>query len=229
MPTPLDSTPCNFFIPLGASSGPMEFNVCISDVGRVTDFTWGGNSQLFPFDSTYIVCDPTNNYFGYNAFNQVSFSEPGGTGTLPLTVIAATSDGQWQVKHLFTSNNKELELTDTVTIKRLGGPIGPSPTYFAQVDDTMLGGDDLNDTGISSHDTVAGTDAVSLDGLNMMAISRTVPHTTGVDFWSSNFACNTTGGGNPYGPNDMGWNITYNVGAFNTGQSKTVKFKWGKQ
>jgi hypothetical protein len=27
----------------------------------------------------------------------------------------------------------------------------------------------------------------------------------------------------------MGWNITYNVGAFNTGQSKTVKFKWGKQ
>lgn len=225
MPTIFDNNACAFFISNG--SGATEFNICISDVGRVTDFTWHGASQLFPFDSTYLLCDPHSTYFGYNAFNQVSFTQPGGIGTLPLTVIANTTDGLWQVKHLFTLNKVELELTDTATVKRLGAAI--TPVSFAQAVDTQLNGDDANDTGISSHDTVAATDTVSLDGLNLMAVTRTIAHTTGVNFWSNNFACNPVSGGNPYGPNDMGYNITYNLGSFNASQAKTVKFKWGKQ
>ena len=226
MPTVFDTNACAFFLAVG-SSGAMEMNVCISDVGRVTDFTWNGNSQLFPFDSTYILCDPNSTYLGYQAFNQVSVAQPNGAGTFPLTVTANSTDGLWQVKHVFSRNTAEVELTDTVSVRRLGAAIGS--TSLAQAIDTMLNGDDANDTGISSHDTVAATDTVSLDGLNMMAVTRKTAHTTGVNFWSSNFACNPASGGNPYGPNDAGFNITYNLGSFTALQTKTVKFKWGKQ
>ena len=211
-----------FSITTGSGVNYIQF--LITNVGRVYQIASpAGANHLW--SGYYNVCDSlAGNNHGYS-FTPVSFSQPNGAGRSPLTVVANSPGGAWQITHKFVLNTKELELSDTVVLKRLAGPV--QTTYLSVNLDTAVDNGDANDIGLRSLDSTSVADTVGLHGLNLAALTRATGHGTAVNYYGSVVdQCFPATGSNPYGPADMGVNVSYNLAGFNAGQSKTVAFKF---
>jgi hypothetical protein len=240
-PVPLDAVPfdASSFAALSYGAGDNFFGVWISDLGRVTQITspagfghiyagWAGN---------YYLCD--SRFGTYSAdgsggdFYTFSIDQPKGPNTLPLTIVTHTFDDLWEVTHKFAVNSKELELVVTQTLKNLGGPIGGN-VAFARYADTAIDNGDNGDIGDRSLESVTmrdrpGDDTTTGHQLTLSAQTRATAHTTAVnDYWVVR-GCNPASAPSPFGPSDLGFNLTYNLGGFNSNQKKTVAFKFERQ
>jgi hypothetical protein len=156
----------------------------------------------------------------------VSITQPNGPGKLPLTIIAQSAG--WQLKHVFTVNSLETELVDTVTIKRLGGPL-TNAALTLNTDDAPNNTVGLNMAIHSNTSTAAADSSSAVDIMTTALITTGSGITTSaavVNFVGTPSGCNKSSVAIP-ATGDYASSVSYlfNTG-FNTNASKTVKFKY---
>ena len=234
-PVPFDAS-CFTILSYGA--GDNLFSVCISDLGRVTQITSpDGFSHIYAgWSGHYYLCDSrfgTYSGDGSGDFYTFSIDQPKGPNTLPLTIVTHTFDDLWEVTHKFAVNSKQHELVVTQTLQNLGGLIGGN-VGFARYADTAIDNADSGDLGDRSLESVTmrerpGDDTTTRHQLTLSAQTRATAHTTAVNHYFLVQGCNPASAPSPFGPADLGFNLTYNLGGFNSSQKKTVAFKFERQ
>jgi hypothetical protein len=229
--------------PVSFGSGATYFKVCISDLGRVTDFIAPqGVDQLFPPDgaggyyNSFYLCDGRHGtYYGDGLGDFVQSappSQPGGPGSLPLTIVLRTFDNLWELKHVFTWKTGELELNIAETLTNRGGSVGS--VSLARAFDTSIDNDDAGDIGDRSLVAVTMRDRPAAENstgnmLTLTALNKNTPLTTSVTPYSAGDGCNPGTYPTPSGPSDLMFNVTYNAGSFTAGAKKTMKFQLRRQ
>ena len=202
------------------------FKFCVSNTGRILQVeSPQGLPHFTAISPNYSICHSSTgnappNYLGSTS-TPVSITQPGGAGTLPLTVVANSSDGTWQIKHVYAVNTVDLELVATVTLKRLGPTIGFAAFAYGFDDapgNTLSNGYDRSDD--SAEQT--GNGFMLFYGMLSRAVSHNTAITNVVGVPSN---CNVPNIATPGGPADKSTNLTYNFGQFNSGASKTMKFQ----
>lgn len=213
--------PC---IEKGADSTYLK--LCVGSTGRIMQIESPmGVSNFTAIPPNYAICHSSTgnappNYLG-SSFVPISITQSGGPGTLPLTVVANSSDGAWQVKHSYAINTVDLEMVATVTLKRLGAPISFAAFTYGFDDapgNTLMNGYDW------------AVDSVEQTGNGYMLfygmLSRSLSHGTAItDVVGVPTNCNIPTTDTPGGPADKSTSLTYNFGQFNTGTTRTMKFQ----
>ena len=218
----LDATlPC---ISKGSLSSFFKF--CVSNTGRIIQIeSPEGLPHFTAIPPNYAICHSSTgnaapNYVGSD-FTPFSIKQPNGPGKLPLTVVARSADGAWQTTHSYAINTVDLELVATVVLKRLGAPI-PFAAFAYGFDDAP--GGTLNNGYDRSVDSVEQTGNGYMLVYGML--TRATPHQTAI----SNVVgvptnCGVLNIPTPGGPGDVSTSLTYALGGFSSGASRTMKFQ----
>jgi hypothetical protein len=123
------STSCDTALNSGSGEGLM--NVCISNAGNLVGFQSPSGFEhirIGTIGEGYIVChgsmvSPTVDGFdaGFDArgWGAPMVIQPNGQNTLPLTILRNTSNGNFQLKQVFTRNTSEREVTVTMTLTNI--------------------------------------------------------------------------------------------------------------
>jgi hypothetical protein len=179
---------------------------CPADTGRVVGFAVNGVDYFGHYFGAYdyFIChsaavDAASAYSATNDFVNTSITQPGGPGTLPLTVVAHSSDSAWQTKTVFTLNTAEQELDLTITLTRLGGAV--SAAAFAIGSDDAAGGTYI-DTYDRSNLSVEQTGNGGMLFYNLL--TRGTAHSTAILIEGNPpNGCNLTSVPTPGGPDNL--------------------------
>jgi hypothetical protein len=232
-----------------SGSGASFLGVKISDHGNLLSFeSPQGQENVFSDAEGYAVCSANDfserTVNGHDTgsveggFGTPTFSQPNGTGTFPLTVTRNTTDGKFQLTQVWNKPDAiEKDLTVTMTLKNISG---------ANLNDVTLSRSGDFDVGSSSSDQGATTgdstwqwDDVSSSadnskvGTMLTALTFGTAHLSRVESRSDWVAAGGTRTGcfarnlaTPTSVQDLAMRVTYDVGFFPAGQSKTVKFEY---
>lgn len=224
------------------SSGVPKFRICITTHGNLFKLeSPAGYEHLTPgtdqYGDGYVLCS-VQGVHGYDTGAQESgwgaatATQPGGAGTLPLTITRNTTDGRFQLRQTFEWNPLEKEVTITMVLRNLSaGSISnvKLARYFdADIDNTDNGENyDIDSDSVWIREI--GSSGVR-HALGLTALSFAIPHTAsaeGGDDWHPSFGmnaktCNIYSTTAPGVGNYVG-RLTYTLGTIPAGGTKTVK------
>jgi hypothetical protein len=238
-----------------SGSGTNFLGVKVSDRGNLLSFeSPQGQENAFSDAEGYAVCSTqfgdetvgervnghdTGSVFG--GFADPTFSQPNGAGTFPLTVTRRTIDGKFQLTQVWNKpDTVEKDVTVAMTLKNISSaPI--NGVFLSRSGDFDVGTSSL-DQGATTADSTWQWD----DGSSSADSSRVGTMLTALTFGTSHFprveqrpnwvaASGTRTGcfaknslATPTSVQDLAMRVTYEVGSLSAGQSKTVKFEYGR-
>jgi len=237
-----------------SGSGTNFLGVKVSDHGNLLSFeSPQGKENAFSDAEGYAVCSTqvddetvgervnghdTGSVFG--GFAAPTFSQPNGAGTFPLTVTRRTIDGKFQLTQVWNKpDTVEKDVTVAMTLKNISGaPI--NGVFLSRSGDFDVGSSSL-DQGATTADSTWQWDDVSSSadssrvGTMLTALTFGTSHFSRVEPRSDWVASGTRTGcfatnnlATPTSVQDLALRVTYDVGSFSAGQSKTVKFEYGR-
>ena len=236
---------CAANLTFNTGAGTTAFNICLSNEGNLVRYTAPAGFEHFQGYEGYQICAPGGaNYYDagsggqsvapYN-FNAAIVNQPNGPNKFPVTITRTTADGLWQLTQKFAMDKVEQDVAITMTLKRLVSPIG-APVYLGRWTD-MNTDNDLGDEVVdSSADSLWYRDLDANPVHHGMVLTALTYTAVGANRFVSV-------GGYPYGRGNCGTaagaqatplatagdragNVVYNLGGFNSNQSKTVKFNY---
>jgi hypothetical protein len=210
-------------ISLTAGSGQNTFNVYLSDLGELLQLVSpAGTSNVFNHE--FYLCNSGGFYESAGGFSPWSVYQPKGPNKLPLTITIRTDDGAWEVSQSYARDLKQLELTTTYTLRRLAA--ATSSVLFTQYLDLEVDGTSDDDVADKSVDAVTARD---VHMFSWTALTRTTAHRTAIGYYYDLRTCDPASEAGPFGPEDTAFAVTYDLGGFASGQSKSVKLKLERQ
>jgi len=210
-------------------AGATYQQISVTNVGRLSNYVSPAGSDHV-FYSDYNLCTGVGDYLGSANFAPVSIVQPGGAGTLPLTVTTRTNDNNWQIAWKYSvsgTNLKGVELMVDATVKRLF-----SPTAYAYLG--MRGDFDMdNDLSEDSADTSTGNAGSTgwmrdLHALTILGYTRTLDSFSYTHNQYGGAGCFPSAQTRPYG-GDGGISTYYYLGNLAVNASKKVQFQWQRQ
>lgn len=227
-------------------TGANFLGVRVSEHGNLRSFeSPAGREQVFDGNEGYAVCSggglPVHGHDTGSVeggFGAPTFSQPN-AGAFPLTITRNTTDGKFQLTQVWSKPDaieKDVTLTMTLT-NRSSATIGG--VLLSRSGDFDAGGSST-DRGASTGDSVWLWDDTSTGdpgGLMLTAPTFGTSHSPRVergDIWRQPSGGRTscfrepseTTPTDPAG--DFAARMTYQLGAFEAGQSKTVKYAYGR-
>jgi hypothetical protein len=224
--------------------------VKVSDHGNLTSFeSPAGQEQVFAGNEGYAVCSgggltvhghDTGSVVG--GFAAPTFSQPNGAGAFPLTVTRRTTDGKFQLTQVWAKpDTVEKDVTFAMTLKNISSAT-VTGVLLSRSGDFDIGNstNSSTDRGAATDDSVWLWDDISTGdpgGLMLTALTFGTSRSARVEVagvWGdpvsgSRTKClfpSETTPTNPAG--DFAMRMTYELGTFNAGQSKTVKYLYGR-
>jgi hypothetical protein len=228
-----------------SGSGANFLGVKVSDHGNLLSFeSPQGQEQLFDGQEGYAVCNSVGAPLGHDTgsvesgFGAPTFSQPNGAGTFPLTVTRKTTDGKFQLKQVWSKPDPiEKDVTVAMTLTNLstnplfGLELSRSGDFDignsgldqgAKTDDSVWQWDDSD----SSADTSPG--GTMLTALTPGANHFSQIHSRSDWVGAGREQCLDGNLATPTSAQDLAMRMFYDLGDFNGGQSKTVKFEYGR-
>ena len=233
-------------------SGANFLGVKVSDHGNLTSFeSPAGQEQVFGGREGYAVC--SNNGSTHNGhdtgdveggFAAPTFSQPNGAGTFPLTVTRRTTDGTFQLTQVWaTPDAVEKDVTVTMTLKNISSATIEGVLLSRSGDFDV--GDQSADRGARTNDSAWLWDDATLvsppGGLMLTALSFGTSHLTGIETastWVGDGTQTHPGARQGCGAervntptttdSDLTMKVFYLFGNMSAGQSRTVKFEYGR-
>jgi hypothetical protein len=231
-----------------SGSGANFLGVKVSNHGNLLSFeSPAGQEAVFvsdpPGNEGYKVCSDTTTLNGRDTageelgFGTPTFAQPNGAGAFPLSVTRKTTDGKFQLKQVWAKPDAvEKDVTVTMTLKNISSStiqgvylhrtgefdVGPTGTdRAARTNDSAWQWDDNN-----------GFDSPRV-GLMLTALTFATPHNPIVqssDEWlgTGRTSCGLLIVGTLAGPADFAMGLYYSLDTLTAGQSKTVKFEYGR-
>ncbi len=211
-------------------AGATLFNTCLSNEGNVVQFIFSGADQFIGYEG-YQVCSPTGIYYdlgnqGASGWGPATVVQPT-PGKLPITITRNSLDGHWNLKQTYAKDTVEDDFTITMTLKNIGGPVG-APVYLGRWNDFDNDGTVSQDDGIVTTDSIQ-TRGIGLRGVSLQAVTRTTAHFALLGNWPTGAANCTAGSVASLINADLAGHVEYNLGGFNAGQAKTVKFSYARK
>jgi len=229
-----------------SGSGANFLGVKVSDHGNLLSFeSPQGQEQLFDGQEGYALCSNFGNTVHAHdtgsvesGFGVPTFSQPNGTGTFPLTITRKTTDGKFQLTQLWSKPDPiEKDITVTMTLKNISSsPINVvSLSRSGDFDVGTLSGDQGAKTGDSAwqwDDSDSSADSPPV-GTMLTALTFGTDHGAHIETHSewvggTRERCLTTGQTTPTSIQDVTMRAVYGLLDFSPGQSKTVKFEYGR-
>ena len=230
-----------------SGSGSDFLGVKVSDHGNLMSFESPENQEaVFGGREGYAVCSNfTGTVHGHDTgdvesgFGAPTFAQPNGTGTFPLTVTRKSTDGKFQLTQVWNKPDAiEKDVTVTMTLKNLSSTT-INNVFLSRSGDFDVG-TSANDRGARTSDSawqwddVNGGDSPPV-GVMLTALTLGATHAGAVDLHSDwvdgtrercfeTIPALTT----PTSTQDLAMRVRYSLFAFSAGQSKTVKFEYGR-
>jgi len=228
-----------------SGSGADFLGVKVSDHGNLLSFeSPAGQEAATPEAEGYALCSSTGSITKRHdtgavesGFGPPKFNQPN-PGKFPLTVTRNTTDGHFQLNHFFNKTAAtEKDVTVTMTVKNISN--------FSLFDIVLSRSGDF-DVGPSSSDQGARTgDSAWLwdepftdnppGGLMLKALTFGTSHSASIETrsdWATigtRQSCTPFFTATPTARGDFAMRVVYNLpGTLSPGQSKTVKFEYGR-
>ena len=217
----------------------------VSDHGNLMSFeSPQGQEAVFGGNEGYVVCSGGGGTIhGHDTgpleagFGPPTFSQPNGAGTFPLTVTRNTTDGKLQLKQVWNKPDAaEKDVTVTMTLKNLSSSSIPTAT-IARTGDFDVG-TLSNDQGAATADSAwQWDDRFAADsppvGLMLTALTLGIsrdPHIETRSAWNdTRDGCLANEVLTPTtSAQDLTMRVFSIVGNLSAGQSKSVKFEYGR-
>jgi|SRR5918994_1716652 hypothetical protein len=230
-----------------SGSGSNFLGVKVSDHGNLVSFESPVNQEaVFGGREGYAVCSNfTGTIHGHDTgdvesgFGPPTFAQPNGAGTFPLTVTRKSTDGKFQLTQVWNKPDAiEKDVTVTMTLKNLSSTT-INNVFLSRSGDFDVG-TSANDRGARTSDSawqwddVNGGDSPPV-GLMLTALTLGTTHAGFVDFHSdwvdgTRESCfeSTPALSTPTSAQDLAMRVRYSLFAFSAGQSKTLKFEYGR-
>jgi hypothetical protein len=173
-------------------------------------------------------------------FGTPTFSQPNGTGTFPLTVTRKTADGHFQLTQVWNKPDAtEKDITVDMTLKNISGDTSHR-VLLSRSGDLDAGNCSLDlgaTTGDSTWqwDDIGGGVDSSRVGTMLTALTFGTAHLARVESRSdwvtasgSRTDCFAKNLATPTSAQDLAMRVTYDLDDLVAGQSKTVKFEYGR-
>jgi hypothetical protein len=233
-----------------SGSGVNFLGVKVSDHGNLLSFESPANQEaVFGGREGYAICSSNGSTVHAHdtgdveaGFGTPTFSQPNGAGTFPLTVTRNTTDGKFQLTQVWAKPDPvEKDVTVTMTLKNISS---------ASINGVLLSRSGDFDVGTASTDRGALTndsawlwdDSSGPDsppgGLMLTALTFGTGHITGMEPSSSWVGSTSTPGSRthcgsdntttPTAAGDFSMSVLYDIETLNAGQSKIVKFEYGR-
>ncbi len=228
-----------------SGTGAAYMKACVNTDGTLSEFqSPSGYQQLSVLADNkegYALCSGTGTVHGYDAgvdgagFRVPTVNQPGGPGTLPLTIVRKTIDGKFELTQAFGVDTAEKDLTVTMTVKNLTtaaiANVKLARYYNGDIDNT-----DLDDVYDRTLDSVWGTQGPTGHALQLYAKAIGTAHATRIEYatrWdpqggATAAKCDVTGI-EPAVPDDYVGRIGYTLGTIAGGASKSVSFVYRRQ
>jgi len=230
-----------------SGSGANFLGVKVSNHGNLLSFeSPAGQEAVFSGHEGYAVCSNfTQTVHGHDTgdvesgFGPPTFSQPNGTGTFPLTVTRNTTDGKFRLKQVWNKPDAtEKDVTVTMTLTNISSA-SINNVFLSRSGDFDVG-TSSSDRGARTNDSVWQWDDVNGGdsppvGLMLTALTFGTVHSAFVDL-----ASDWVGGTRqncfehlpavitPTSVQDLAMRARYSLFNFSPGQSKTVKFEYGR-
>jgi hypothetical protein len=232
-----------------SGSGANFLGVKVSDHGNLMSFeSPQGQEQVFDGQEGYAICNSAGAAFAHDTgsvearFGPATFSQPT-AGAFPLTVTRKTTDGKIKLTQVW---NKPDPVEKDVTVSMTVTNLTSSPLFglvLARSGDFDVG-NSANDQGARTGDSAwqwddrDSTTDTTPGGLMLTALTPGTQHIPQIEAHSTWVG---TGGDDvpqreqcaggiptPTSTGDLATRMIYDLGDFNGGQSKTVKFEYGR-
>jgi hypothetical protein len=231
-----------------SGSGANFLGVKVSDHGNLMSFeSPQGQEQLFDGQEGYAVCNSAGGAFGHDTgsveggFGAPTFSQPT-AGAFPLTVTRKTTDGKLKLTQVWNKpDSVEKDVTVSMTVTNLtNSPLfGLALSRSGDFDVGNSGQDQGARTGDSAWqwDDVDSSVDTSRGGAMLTALTPGTNHFPQIalrEDWTGRGGTDLPDRVRCFGSNlltptavqDLAMRMAYNLGDFNGGQSKTVKFEY---
>jgi hypothetical protein len=230
-----------------SGSGTNFFGVKVSDHGNLMSFeSPQGQEATFSGQEGYAVCSGTNGgtVHGHDTgaveagFGAPTFSQPT-AGKFPLTVTQKTTDGKFQLKQVWSKPDPvEKDVTITMTLKNLSSST-INGVYVTRSGDFDIGasssdqGAGTADSAWQWDDRARATTEPPSGGVMLTALTSATNHGVFVESRSNwvdatRETCVHGSLTTPTTVQDLALRGIYSLLDFNAGQSKTVKFEYGR-
>ena len=241
-PTNFDTQEFNF------GTGQNFFSLRLSTDGTILWIRSPNQITHIDQEEGYVVCGTgvaTAYDAGFNnegGWGQSTVMQCGGPGTLPLIFTRQTLDGTLELKQTIDWNPQEKEVFITMTLKNISGAQLTNvklARYFngdiSRVNNSFVidNDDDIYDR---DTDAVWGKDNGAGAGHHSIVLLAQTPglsHTpvveTKANFDITKSTCTPIAEPVPTAPGDYTGRLTYNLGTFNPGVSRTVKYIYRRQ
>jgi hypothetical protein len=237
---PLDKSCLATFV---AGAAEELVRICISKHGNLMKFESPASFEHIrngDFLEGYVLCsDDTATQDGFDlgefetGFDDGTVSQPGGPGTLPITVTRNTLDGRFQLIQTFTWDPTSNQVFIAMQVKNVSGvkQFGVDLIRMADLDiGENVTGNFENEWGTTLDSVFAWNDFGSLTGtsapqaVRIGAATRKTAHLAQVT-GNDDASCSTTGVASPT-TGDFGGRVTYNLGNIAKNGTKTVTFTY---
>ena len=207
---------------ISKGTGEDLIGFCPSNSGRINTIL--GNSGIAQSSTNMAICHSTAvnaaTTYSVSDFILVSIAQKNGAGKLPLKIVSRSADNTWLLTSQYSINTAELEVVHTAALKRQGGPLTQVAMAY-NADD--FPGSTFTNNGIK------GPHEVSQSGNNriisMALLTRKFAHTTTLSPNIVGVGCNQASIA-PFVGLDRGSQVTYLLGGYNSGATKTVKYQF---
>ena len=226
------------------------FRVKVSDHGNLLSFeSPAGHEAVFPGREGYALCSSTGaTVHGHDTggveggFGPPKFKQPN-PGKFPLTITRNTTDGDFQLKQVWAKPDAtEKTVTVTMTVKNISN--GSDFFVVLSRSGDFDVGTSTSDQGARTSDSVWQWDDVSSPvqepspgGTMLTALTWGITHNTFIEpssAWAgaggTHEECLTPSGlSTPTSVQDLAMRVNYNFpGLLSSGQSRTLKFEYGR-
>ena len=210
-------------------AGATKFSFCVTQNGNVLKLESPASYPHLVYQEGYVVCGTgaANAYDSAaigSGWGTSTITQPNGANTFPLTITRNSSDGNFQLKQVFSRDAAEFDITITMTLTNIStGSL--TNVKLARYFDGDLDGDDADDIYDHSAESSWGRD---VHALSLTALTPAIPHSAGVEtfnnFTNNRSTCTPVAAAVPTAAGDFVARVTYTIGTLNAGASKTVKF-----
>jgi hypothetical protein len=233
-----------------SGSGANFLGVKVSNHGNLLSFESPANQEaVFGGREGYAVCSTNGStHNGHDTgevevgFGTPTFVQPT-AGAFPLTVTRNTTDGKFQLKQVWAKPDAtEKDITVTMTLKNRSSATIEGVLMSRSGDFDASG--TSNDRGARTNDSAWLWDDATLvsppGGLMLTALTFGTSHSTGIETQSTWVGDGTTNSGTRQAcgadrvntpttaASDFTMKVLYLFGNLSAGQSKTVKFEYGR-
>ncbi len=221
-----------------SGSGADLFKICVSRHGNLVRFESPAGQEHIRNGTIiegYSLCS-IGIVSGYDTaqdeagFDNGMVGQPGGPGTLPITVTRRTLDGLFELKQTLDWSPAEKEVTITMQVKNVSGASASGVVLHRIVDMDIAAnvtGSFDNHWAVTSETAFAWLDpqeSVGVGrGLALTALSLKTGHAAQATLDFSNASCFIVGDPTP-SVGDLGARVSYFLGDIGSGKTKTVKF-----